>query len=75
MRYFSTIDRQNEGDIDVTWYPGGENLGDYVSKHHSEAHCKKHRKYYVHTNESPKYLQRVLPPHLLRGCVKTPKLL
>ena len=38
MQYFWTRDQQNNGVIEVHWYPSTENLGDYVTKHRPPAH-------------------------------------
>jgi hypothetical protein len=70
MRYFWVISKQSDGTISVTWHPGRDNLGDYVSKHHPPKHHQHVRPIYLHMKSSPRFLQRSLPPHLLRGCVK-----
>ena len=70
IRYFWVIDQQSNKIINVWWYPGAENVGDYVTKHHAPSHHQKVRRIYTHLPNSPKYLQRALAPHLLRGCVK-----
>ena len=70
MRYFWTIQKQNDKTIDISWHPGKENLGDYVTKHHPPNHHQHVRPTYLHMKNSPRFLQRSLPPHVLRGCVK-----
>ena len=70
MRYFWTRDQFNNGIIVVHWYPGTENLGDYVTKHHPPAHHRRVRKFYIYTDKTPKFLHRAIEPRLLRGCVK-----
>ena len=70
MRYFWTRDQQNNGVIEVHWYPGTENLGDYVTKHHPPAHHRRVRKFYIYTDKTPKFLHRAIEPRLLRACVK-----
>ena len=69
MRYFWILDQIQQGNFDVIWRPGQENLGDYPTKHHTAAHHQHVRPYYVHTDKSPRYLLRALDPHLLQGCV------
>jgi hypothetical protein len=38
MRYFYICDQVKNGEFDVRWHPGHENLGDYASKHHDVRH-------------------------------------
>ena len=71
MRYFWSIDKQQDGNIDVSWHPGGENLGDYASKHHPPSVHRAVRPLYVHTSSSPRFLKRHPAPHQLRGCANT----
>ena len=71
MRYFWTISKQDDKTIDVSWHPGRENLADYSSKHHYPTIHQNLRPTYLHMTNSPKYLQRSVTPHLLRGCAKT----
>ena len=70
MRYFSTVKKQADKSIDVSWHPGPENLGDYSSKHHPASEHVKKRPILLHTETSPRYLERHPAPHVLRGCVK-----
>ena len=67
--YFYVIDQVDNKQFIVEWYPGHENLGDYISKHHEEKHHKEVRNIYLHDVNSPRYLQRAKRPSLLRGCV------
>ena len=69
MRYFWVCDQVKNGHVAVYWYPGLENLADYLSKHHEDSHHIKVRPIYLHTKHSPRLLQRALPPSVLRGCV------
>ena len=69
MRYFWVCDQVKNGHVAVYWYPGIENLADYLSKHHEDRHHIKVRPIYLHTRHSPRLLQRALPPSVLRGCV------
>eukprot|EP00957_Ditylum_brightwellii_P017427 1312407-Ditylum_brightwellii.AAC.1 len=38
MHYFWNCDQVAQGNFDVTWHPGIENLGDYPTKHHPPSH-------------------------------------
>ena len=38
MRFYWVRDRVNQNQFLVYWIPGANNVGDYVSKHHSLAH-------------------------------------
>ena len=66
MRYFWTVQKQKDKTIDVSWHPGKENLGDYVTKHHDAHTHRTLRPLYLHTTTSPKLLQRSDAPHVLR---------
>ena len=68
-RYFWTVDQVGEGNLRVLWYPGAENLGDYVTKHHPASHHLKVRPLYQHQQNSPRTLRRALAPSVMRGCV------
>ena len=41
--YFYVIDQVDNKQFIVEWYPGHENLGDYILKHHEEKHHKEVR--------------------------------
>ena len=71
MRFFWIADQADQRHFKVIWRPGLENLGDYPTKHHSAAHHRNVRPFYLHTAQSPRYLQRALAPSVLRGCVDT----
>ena len=38
MRFYWVRDRVNQNQFLIYWRPGANNVGDYVSKHHSPAH-------------------------------------
>jgi hypothetical protein len=40
MRYHWLTYRVREKQVDVSWWPGRDNLGDYHTKHHSAQHQK-----------------------------------
>eukprot|EP00978_Attheya_sp_CCMP212_P012067 scaffold29990_cov42-Attheya_sp.AAC.2 len=69
IRYFYSCDQVKEGNFDVKWYPGLENLGDYTTKHHETRHHVNVRPIYLHVKESPRRLPRAMKPSDLRGCV------
>jgi hypothetical protein len=69
MRYFYSCDQVKEGNFDVQWHPGLENLGDYTTKHHETRHHINVRPIYLHTKDSPRTLPRAMKPSDLRGCV------
>jgi hypothetical protein len=69
MRHFWVCDQVKHGHVAVLWYPGLENLADYLSKHHVEQHHVKVRPLYLYTRNSPRIIQRALAPRVLRGCV------
>ena len=71
MRYFWTLQKQKDKTINVSWHPGKENLGDYVTKHHPPNIHRHVRPLYLHMSTSPRFLQRHAAPHILRGCAKT----
>ena len=47
MRYHWIQDRVQQGQFDVYWQPGKNNLADYFSKHHSPGHHKQMRPVYL----------------------------
>jgi hypothetical protein len=53
MRYYWIQDRIEQGQFDVSWAPGDTNLGDYFTKHHSTAHHKCIRPFYLHSQAEP----------------------
>ena len=71
MRYFWTNDQDDQGNFKVEWIPGTDCMADYPSKHHQQKIHKQLRKYYVHEEDSPRYLYRSKVPSALRGCVET----
>ena len=59
MRYFYSCDQVKEGNFDVQWHPGLENLGDYTTKHHDAKHHMNVRPIYLHTKDSPRTLPKI----------------
>ena len=47
MRFYWVRERVNQNQLTIYWIPGENNVGDYVSKHHSPAHHKTMRPIFV----------------------------
>jgi hypothetical protein len=60
--------RQEQGQFNVGWAPGDTNMGDYFTKHHSPAHLKLIRPYYLHDKHSP-MIRHDTRLAIMRGCV------
>jgi hypothetical protein len=45
--------RVEQDQFNVGWAPGDTNMGDYFTKHHSPAHHKRTRAYYLYDKHSP----------------------
>ena len=60
MCFFWIAYQADHQNFKVLWAPVQENLGDYSTKHHSEAHHRNVRPFYLHAPQSPQYLQRAL---------------
>jgi hypothetical protein len=70
MRFYWTKDRVKQGQFNVYWGPGYQNLADYFTKHHSPAHHKRMREIYIHANEQT-INRKGIQDSSLRGCVNT----
>ena len=66
MQYFFSCDQVERGIFKVEWHPGLENMGDYHSKHHTAAHHRHVRPFYLHEPTSPTELLRALEPRELK---------
>jgi hypothetical protein len=53
MHFYWIKDRVKQGQFNVYWGPGYQNLADYFIKHHSPAHHKRMREIYIHASEQP----------------------
>jgi hypothetical protein len=53
MRYYWIQDRIEQGQFDVSWTPGGTNLGDYFTKHQSPSRHTRLRPFYLHSQADP----------------------
>jgi hypothetical protein len=71
MRFFWIGDKVSQQMYDIFWHPGQENLADYQSKHHIGSHHVNVRPWYLHMDNSPRFLPRALKPSTLKGCVGT----
>jgi hypothetical protein len=68
MRFYWIKDRVEQQHFNVGWAPGNTNLGDYFTKHHSPAHHKRMRPYYLHGKHSTMIRYDTILA-ILRGCV------
>ncbi len=71
MRYFWTIDKQNDGTLNKQYHPSKENIGNCVTKYHPPSTHQKSRPLYIYMPNSPIYLQSSLQPHVMQGYVNT----
>jgi hypothetical protein len=53
MHFYWVRDRIKQKQYRVYWEPGGENLADYFTKHHSPTHHREMRRQYVHNKLVP----------------------
>jgi hypothetical protein len=53
IRFYWVKDRVEQDQLNVGWSPGDTNMGDYFTKHHSPAHHKRTRPYYLNYKHSP----------------------
>jgi hypothetical protein len=70
MRFYWVKGRVKQGQFNVNWDPGFQNLADYFTKHHSPVHHKRMQDIYIHTNEQP-INREGIRDSALRGCVNT----
>jgi hypothetical protein len=70
MRFYWIKDRVKQGQFNVYWGRGYQNLADYFTKHHSLAHHKRMREIYIHADEHP-INRKGIRDSALRGCVNT----
>jgi hypothetical protein len=73
MRFFWVGNKEAQNIYGISWHPGQENLPDYQSKHHTGAHHRNVRPWYLHQENSPRFLPRAIAPSTLKGCVGTLK--
>jgi hypothetical protein len=70
MRFCWIKNRVKQGQFNVYWGPGYQNLADYFTKHHSLAHHKRMCEIYIHADKQP-INRRGIRDSALRGCVDT----
>jgi hypothetical protein len=68
MRFYWIKDRVKQGQFNIYWGPGFQNLADYFTKHHSPAHHKQIHDVYIHADERP-INRKGIRDSALRGCV------
>jgi hypothetical protein len=73
IKYFWVGDKVAQDMYTLSWHPGQENLADYQSKHHLGSHHQAVRPWYLHQDDSPRFLPRALRPSALKGIVGTLK--
>jgi hypothetical protein len=71
MRIFWVGDKVTQAMYELTWHTGLENLADYQSKHHVGLHHVEVRPYYLHMENSSRFLPRATRHSTLKGCVGT----
>jgi hypothetical protein len=69
MRYWIK-DRVKQGQFNVYWGRGFQNLADYFTNHHSPVHHKRMRDIYIHAGEQP-INRKGIRDSALPGCVNT----
>ncbi len=62
MRYLYACDQVDKKYYVAYWHLGGEDLGDYTSKHHPGTHHQLVHQIYLHKANSPLVLELVLTP-------------
>jgi hypothetical protein len=70
MRFYWIKDRVKQGQFNVYWGPGHQNLADYFTKHHFPAHHKRMREIYKHASKQP-INRKGIRDSALRGCFNT----
>jgi hypothetical protein len=70
MRFCWIKDRVKQGQFNVSWGPGYQNLENYFTKHPSPVHHKRMREIYTHASEQP-INRKGIRDSALRGCVNT----
>jgi hypothetical protein len=73
MRFFWVGNKEAQNIYGISWHPRQENLADYQSKHHTGTHHRNVHPWYLHQENSPRFLPRVITPSTLKGCVGTLK--
>jgi hypothetical protein len=70
MSFYWIKDRVKQGKFNVYWGTGYQNLADYFTKHHSQAHHKRMLETCIHADKQP-LNRKGIHDSALRGCVNT----
>ena len=70
-RYFWLLDQQAQKYFKFSYQPGKENMGDYLTKHHTAAIHQHVRPYYLQMSNYPTTLLGATNPSVRRGCAET----
>jgi hypothetical protein len=70
ISFYWIKDRVKQGQFNVYWGPGYQNLADYFTNHNSPAHHKRMREIYIHADEHP-INRKGIRDSALRGCANT----
>ena len=73
MQFMWVGDKDAQEMYKLIWHPGQENFADYQSKHHVGTHHVNVRPYYLHMDNSPRFLLQAFRLSTLKGCVGTLK--
>ena len=68
MQYFVLLCQEAQRILNVRYHPGSVNLGDYQTNLHDGTHHERVRPFYVHTNNSPHFLQWATRSSIRKGC-------
>jgi hypothetical protein len=71
MRFFLVRDKVAQKMYKLRCHPGQENLADYQSKHQVMSHHINVCPWYLHMENSPRFLPKAQKPSTLKGCVGT----
>ena len=71
MQYFYICDLVKNGEVQLNWHPGQENLCEYASKNHDEKYHQHVSPIYLHESNSPRALPWATKRSVLRGCLGT----
>ena len=71
MRYFWLLDQQAHKYFKFAYQPGQNNMGDYLTKHHTDAIHQHVIPYYLDMSNSSTTLLRTTEPSARLGCPET----
>lgn len=73
MRFYWVRDRVQQGQFQVYWQPGSDNLADYFTKHHPTSHHRKIQDVYLQPNLHISKSESSSSSSPLQGCIKPTK--